>query len=64
MQYASLTRPLQLARRLFYSFLSEGADRLVLGDISRFFPNRELATFAFVVFDKDENGDATLVRSQ
>lgn len=42
----------QLARRLFYSFRSEGADRLILGDIGRFFPNRELATFAFEIFDK------------
>jgi hypothetical protein len=53
----------QLALRLFYSFRSPGADRLILGDISRFFPNRELATFAFEMFDKDENGDATKVGS-
>jgi len=49
-----------LARRLYYSFLSEGADSLVLGNISRFFPSREMATFAFEMFDKDENGDTTL----
>ncbi|KAF8313471.1 hypothetical protein DL93DRAFT_2081192 [Clavulina sp. PMI_390] len=48
-----------LARRLYYSFRAEGADRIVLGDISRFFPNREMATFAFEMFDKDENGDST-----
>ncbi|KAF8326601.1 Mechanosensitive ion channel-domain-containing protein [Cantharellus anzutake] len=48
-----------LARRLYYSFLSEGADRLVLEDISRFFPNREKAAFAFEIFDRDENGDVT-----
>lgn len=48
-----------MALRLYYSFRAPGADRLILGDIGRFFPNREMATFAFEIFDKDENGDAT-----
>jgi len=48
-----------LARRLFYSFVREGADYLLVEDIARFFPSAEEADAAFSLFDKDGNGDAT-----
>ncbi|KZT41490.1 hypothetical protein SISSUDRAFT_981708 [Sistotremastrum suecicum HHB10207 ss-3] len=48
-----------LARRLFYSFVSQGSEKLVLTDIAVVFPNAEEAIAAFALFDKDENGDVT-----
>ena len=48
-----------LARRLFYSFRKPGAEVLVIGDIARFFPSQDEAAYAFAMFDKDMNGDAT-----
>ncbi|KAF9520315.1 hypothetical protein BS47DRAFT_1446349, partial [Hydnum rufescens UP504] len=56
---ASTHKSRMLARRIFYSFASPDADRLILGDFSRFFPSREMASSAFEIFDKDENGDVT-----
>ena len=47
-----------LARRLFYSFVRPGADRLQVDDIARFFSSHEEADHAFAIFDKDMNGDA------
>ena len=46
-----------LARRLFYSFVRPGADRLTVDDIARFFSSGEEADHAFAIFDKDSNGD-------
>lgn len=48
-----------LARRLFYSFRTPGADHLTLADVARFFPSLEEAEGAFEIFDRDGNGDAT-----
>lgn len=46
-----------LARRLFYSFVRPGADRLQVEDVARFFPSYDEADHAFTIFDKDMNGD-------
>ncbi|KAI0743906.1 Mechanosensitive ion channel-domain-containing protein [Daedaleopsis nitida] len=46
-----------LARRLFYSFVRPGTDRLQVEDIARFFATHEEADHAFTIFDKDMNGD-------
>ncbi|KAF9820412.1 hypothetical protein IEO21_01421 [Rhodonia placenta] len=48
-----------LARRLFYSFVKPGANALTVDDIMPFFPTPEDAEAAFVLFDKDMNGDVT-----
>ncbi|KAF8577750.1 hypothetical protein K439DRAFT_1417934 [Ramaria rubella] len=48
-----------LARRLFYSFVQPGKDVLLPHDISKFFPTQHEADDAFMLFDKDGNGDAT-----
>jgi len=48
---------IQLARRIFHSFVKKGSDHLVLEDIEKFFPTHEAAFAAFALFDKDENGD-------
>jgi len=48
-----------LARRLFYSFVKPTAKSLVIDDIAKIFPTRESANAAFVLFDKDSNGDVT-----
>lgn len=50
---------IQLARRLFYSFVKPGSEYLTLQDIARFFATLEDADVAFALFDKDMNGDAT-----
>lgn len=49
----------QLARRLFYSFVSQGADVLYVTDIHPYFGNAMDADLAFTLFDKDGNGDVT-----
>ena len=46
-----------LARRLYYSFVRPGADRMHVEDIARFFATPDEADAAFAVFDKDLNGD-------
>lgn len=51
--------PVQLARRLFYSFAKPGVDYLLLEDIAKYFPTPEDAEAAWNLFDKDGNGDAT-----
>jgi len=51
--------PVQLARRLFYSFAKQGVDYLLLEDIAKYFPTPEDAEAAWNLFDKDGNGDAT-----
>ncbi|KZT52873.1 hypothetical protein CALCODRAFT_440943 [Calocera cornea HHB12733] len=48
-----------LARRLYYSFRSEGSKIVTLNDIARFFPDFETAQLAFQMFDKDGNGDVS-----
>ncbi|EMD37930.1 hypothetical protein CERSUDRAFT_49967 [Gelatoporia subvermispora B] len=55
----SANKSRMLARRLFYSFVRPGADRLLVDDIARFFPTPDDADAAFALFDKDMNGDAT-----
>jgi small-conductance mechanosensitive channel len=49
-----------LANRIFYSFVPSNRNYLVLTDIARYFKTTEEADFAFGIFDRDENGDATL----
>ncbi|TBU64491.1 Mechanosensitive ion channel-domain-containing protein [Dichomitus squalens] len=46
-----------LARRLFYSFVRPGADRLHVEDIARFFASPDEADAAYAIFDRDSNGD-------
>ncbi|KZV69518.1 hypothetical protein PENSPDRAFT_676041 [Peniophora sp. CONT] len=48
-----------LARRLFYSFVSQGADVLYVTDVHPYFGNAMDAELAFTLFDKDGNGDVT-----
>ncbi|KAJ9104747.1 hypothetical protein QFC19_003888 [Naganishia cerealis] len=48
-----------LARRLYYSFKKADAECVTIGDIARYFPDRDSALVAFSIFDRDDNGDAT-----
>lgn len=48
-----------LARRIFYSFRKNGSDVMILSDIEPYFNGRDAAIDAFVMFDRDGNGDAT-----
>lgn len=48
-----------LARRLFYSFRKTGAEVIKLVDIEEYFNGHDAAVDAFVMFDRDGNGDAT-----
>ena len=47
-----------LARRIFYSF-AKTEDYMVSTDIERYFTTQEEALRAFMLFDKDSNGDAS-----
>ncbi|GAA6010882.1 hypothetical protein JCM10207_003974 [Rhodosporidiobolus poonsookiae] len=58
LQSANKTK--QLARRIYYSFTPQYRDGMLLADISRCFKNKEEADRAFAIFDRDQNGDATL----
>jgi len=61
LQYFSVSNIIiKLAHRIFYSFVKPGQDSLLLTDIAKYFPTPEAAENAFALFDKDENGDATL----
>ncbi|KAI0305411.1 hypothetical protein B0F90DRAFT_1808688 [Multifurca ochricompacta] len=53
-----------LARRIFFSFRKPGRDYIVFQDISRFFPSIDEADSAFVLFDRDGNGDVTLEETE
>ncbi len=55
----STLNKLQLARRLFYSFVQPGSDYVFVQDIQRFFATPEEADQVFALFDKDTNGDAS-----
>ncbi|TIA93991.1 hypothetical protein E3P81_00486 [Wallemia ichthyophaga] len=57
---ASGKKTRHLARRIFYSFSPPYRTSLVLSDIAHFFPDPITAEEAFVVFDKECNGDVTL----
>ena len=50
---------IQLAHRIFYSFVKKDSEYLVLEDIAKFFPSHEEAVAAFASVDTDENGDVT-----
>ncbi|BGP19258.1 hypothetical protein JCM10213_008223 [Rhodosporidiobolus nylandii] len=56
----STNKTKHLARRIYYSFCPQYRDGLVLADISRCFRNKEEADRAFAIFDRDQNGDATI----
>ncbi|GAA5874058.1 hypothetical protein JCM8547_004817 [Rhodosporidiobolus lusitaniae] len=56
----STNKTKHLARRIYYSFAPQYRDGLVLADISRCFRNREEAERAFAIFDRDQNGDASI----
>lgn len=56
---SSANKSKALARRLFYSFRKDGADKVYPKDIAGFFPDQDSAQIAFAVFDRDENGSAT-----
>ncbi|KAL7625347.1 hypothetical protein AAE478_004563 [Parahypoxylon ruwenzoriense] len=49
-----------LARRLFRTFTKPGADVLTPVDLSSAFPSTEDAEAAFLVFDRDLNGDVSM----
>ncbi|KAG0149381.1 hypothetical protein CROQUDRAFT_39862 [Cronartium quercuum f. sp. fusiforme G11] len=58
---ASANKTRQLARRLYYSFVPTHYRKvMVVSDIGKFFENEEKSREAFALFDKDENGDASL----
>ena len=50
----------QLARRIFWSFVPSYRQHLRVEDISRYFTTKEDVEQAFLFFDTDGNGDATL----
>ena len=49
-----------LARRLYRTFVAEGADTIVNDDLKNAFDNNEEAESAFSMFDKDLNGDISM----
>ncbi|KAI1305674.1 hypothetical protein F5Y03DRAFT_355540 [Xylaria venustula] len=49
-----------LARRLFRTFAQEGSDVLTPSDLNSAFPDPEYAEAAFMVFDRDLNGDVSM----
>ncbi|KAI0063682.1 hypothetical protein BV25DRAFT_1801709 [Artomyces pyxidatus] len=55
----SPTKTRLLARRLFYSFCKPGKEDLTVSDFSPYFPTPEDTDMAFLIFDKDGNGDIT-----
>ncbi|KAG6811897.1 hypothetical protein H0H92_005355 [Tricholoma furcatifolium] len=57
----SANKSRMLSRRLFYSFAKPGAESLFVDDIARFFETPSEADHVFSLFDKDMNGDASLV---
>jgi Ca2+-binding EF-hand superfamily protein len=50
---------LQLARRIFYSFIKKNAHYMEVADIAPLFSSKEEAEAVFNLFDKDGNGDAS-----
>lgn len=57
---ASSNKTKQLARRIYYSFTPSFRTALLVTDISRCFVDRDACEKAFMFFDKDGNGDASL----
>ncbi|EGG03241.1 uncharacterized protein MELLADRAFT_65659 [Melampsora larici-populina 98AG31] len=58
---SSANKTRQLARRIYYSFVpTHYRTMMVLSDIGKFFDNEDQSREAFEIFDKDENGDASL----
>lgn len=49
-----------LARRLYRTFVREGADTIINDDLKNAFDNDEEAESAFAMFDKDLNGDISM----
>ncbi|KAI0459991.1 hypothetical protein F5B21DRAFT_454895 [Xylaria acuta] len=49
-----------LARRLFRTYVQNGSDVLTPADLNPAFPNTESAEAAFMVFDRDLNGDVSM----
>ncbi|KAJ2986402.1 hypothetical protein NUW58_g5049 [Xylaria curta] len=49
-----------LARRLFRTYVQPGNDVLMPSDLNPAFPNPESAEAAFMVFDRDLNGDVSI----
>ena len=49
-----------MARRLYRTFVGEGADTIVNDDLKNAFDNDEEAESAFSMFDKDLNGDISM----
>ncbi|GAA5988936.1 hypothetical protein JCM11641_002920 [Rhodosporidiobolus odoratus] len=56
----STNKTKHLARRIYWSFTPQYRDGMVLADVSRCFRSREEAERAFAIFDRDQNGDASL----
>ena len=54
----SASGPVQLARRIYYSF-RQGKQEVEIADVARYFPTLEIAHEAFEVLDRDGNGGAT-----
>ncbi|KAJ5085128.1 hypothetical protein N7532_009899 [Penicillium argentinense] len=49
-----------LARRLYRTFVRDGFDTVFSGDLKEAFDNNEEAEAAFVMFDRDMNGDISM----
>ncbi|KAI1941932.1 hypothetical protein LOZ58_003847 [Ophidiomyces ophidiicola] len=49
-----------LARRLYRTFVREGFDTVFSGDLKSAFDNEDEADAAFIMFDKDMNGDISM----
>ncbi|KAJ5703205.1 hypothetical protein N7488_010753 [Penicillium malachiteum] len=49
-----------LARRLYRTFVRDGFDTVFSGDLKEAFENNEEAEAAFVMFDRDMNGDISM----
>ncbi|BAE60599.1 Mechanosensitive ion channel-domain-containing protein [Aspergillus flavus] len=49
-----------LARRLYRTFVRDGFDTVFAGDLKEAFDNSEEAEAAFIMFDKDMNGDISM----
>ncbi|KAI9926463.1 hypothetical protein ASPWEDRAFT_119705 [Aspergillus wentii DTO 134E9] len=49
-----------LARRLYRTFVRDGFDTVFSGDLKEAFDNNDEADAAFVMFDKDMNGDISM----
>ena len=50
---------IQLARRLFHSFVEKESEFLFVQDIESFFFTKDEADRAYALFDKDSNGDVS-----